>query len=109
MLSENRIRVVEDIAHLSELVFLDLSHNLIEVLDTGSEEEDTECQLPESLISLNFTGNPFTEDEDYVEHIVTVSPYLKVETRTQQHRGESSKKSKRCTVSDSLVFPCLRV
>ncbi|MDO9334463.1 MAG: leucine-rich repeat domain-containing protein [Dehalococcoidales bacterium] len=77
MLADNRIRVVEGLEGLDKLIFLDLSHNLIEVLDTGSADDASVCQLPEGLISLNFRGNPFTQDEDYVEHVVTVSPYLK--------------------------------
>jgi Leucine-rich repeat (LRR) protein len=82
MLASNHIRVVEGLEGLDKLVFLDLSHNLIEMLDTGSTDDDSVCQLPEALVVLNFAGNPFTEDEDYVEHIVTVSPYLKVTAGT---------------------------
>jgi len=77
VLSDNLIREVSDVAHLPELVFMDLSRNLIEVLDTGSDDEEDACQLPLSLVALNVSGNPFTSDPDYVEHIVTVSPYLK--------------------------------
>jgi Leucine-rich repeat (LRR) protein len=79
MLAQNRIRMLEGLAGLSRLEFLDVSDNLIDELDTGDAdvEEDT-CQLPERLVHLNVRGNPFAENPEVQEHIVTVSPYLKV-------------------------------
>ncbi len=81
-LAHNRIRVLEGLAQLGSLLFLDVSHNLLDELDTGSEEDETTCQIPEQLRVLNIAGNPFVDDaspenlEAITEHIVTVSPYL---------------------------------
>lgn len=77
MLAHNRIQLLEGLGQLPKLQFLDVSHNLIEELDTGSEEDGSECQLPESLVVLNVAHNPFAALPDIREHIVTVSPYLK--------------------------------
>ena len=77
MLAHNKIQLLEGLGNLPKLQFLDVTYNCIEELDTGAEDGSTECQLPESLVVLNVAHNPFASNPDIREHIVTVSPYLK--------------------------------
>ena len=118
MLAHNRITVLEGLGELEHLMFLDVSHNCIELVDTGSADDDDDaestCQLPESLVVFNCAGNPFVEEsDDYIEHIVTVSPYLKVRHSNSAERNRpifaliNRTISNVLTSSLSLLFACL--
>ena len=58
-LSNNKIKEIEGISHLSQLAFLDVSSNCIEIIDTS--------RLPTSIIILRMNNNPV---DDYRKEVV---------------------------------------
>ncbi|KAM7029698.1 leucine-rich repeat-containing protein 46 [Acridotheres tristis] len=67
-LAGNRIQKVENLQALPHLRALDLSHNLIQVLDTE--------ELPRSLQILDLTGNECTQHDGYRDLVLAALPNL---------------------------------
>ncbi|XP_056368234.1 leucine-rich repeat-containing protein 46 isoform X1 [Oenanthe melanoleuca] len=67
-LAGNLIQKVENLQALPHLSALDLSHNLIQVLDTE--------ELPQSLQILDLTGNQCTQQDGYRDLVLSALPNL---------------------------------
>ena len=55
-LSHNKISKLQGLTHLDNLIFFNISHNLI-------EEYDPENELPKNLQIVRMTGNPIEKDD----------------------------------------------
>ncbi|XP_008836476.1 leucine-rich repeat-containing protein 46 [Nannospalax galili] len=67
-LAGNQIKQVENLLDLQYLQFLDLSENMIEILKLD--------ELPQSLLILNLSGNPCTNQDGYRKMVIRALPLL---------------------------------
>jgi len=73
-LQGNQISIIENLANCKELLFLDLSKNIIEILPTINKLKKA---LPfESLGILNLIGNKITNNKNYKNVIINSLPLI---------------------------------